>query len=643
MDNRFNVKDIVLMLLVVLVGGVVLLSMMQNQRHWKVLEQTNAELKQQRDSVDQYEGQLDTYQREQQALRDGIQALITQLKASAGGEGGPRLTGDVEINLDADKFKDDQTFSRVAGLKTRDDFAEGDYFIDVFGTTVKNLTPYVAGDIYASRISEYVLESLLTIDPETLEHRPWVAKSWEVSEDGLVFTFHMRDDVVFSDGHAMDANDVVFTYEWVMNPRVAAPRMRSQLEKVESVVALDDHTVQFTFREPYFMSLTVCGLYLWILPEHWVSQFTEDRYNEMPGLLFGSGPYKMSTKPEDWESGSQAIELVRNENYWGPRPPMDKIIWREILEPTAQITSFRNRDVDRLSVRASMYRNLSTDQQLRDQADLLEYDYVSSGYLYIGWNQKRNGQPTAFADKRVRQAMTLLIDRNAICGQVYENLARPATGPFHPLGWQADPNLDAWPYDPERAKALLNAAGYIDRDGNGVRESPDGEPLSFEFIHSANSSESTQLAQMIKNSMAQAGVDFNPEPMDWPVMQQKLDDRNFDSIMLGWGGAVESDLYQMFHSEQTEDGGDNYVHYTNPALDELIDQARTAVDREACQKLWWKVHGVLHEDQPYTFMMNRKSVVFVDRRLQNVEITKRGLNNAWEYYVPRPMQQHSAP
>ncbi len=665
MDNRFTVKDIVMLVLVVAVGLLVLLSMVQKQRQWGLLQDAIEEISAQRESVDVYRQQLVQMGRDQEALRTGVEQmtskvgemtsgvnqLVEVLKQSATeGASGPRLGSDTTVGLPGDtgsvqfgakNFDNDTTFSRVAGLRTRPDFAEGDYFIDAFATTVKSLTPYIAGDIYADVISRYVLESLITIDPDTLEPRPWVAQSWEISEDGLTVTFKMRQDVVFSDGVPMTARDVVFTYEWVMNPKVNAPRMRSYLEKIESVTALDDHTVQFKFREPYFMALTVCGEYLQILPEHWVRRFTEEQYNALPGLLMGSGPYKMAVDPEKWQPGSQKIEVVRNLKYWGPRPALDKVIWREVLEDTARLSMLRNREIDRFGVPASMYRTLSADEQLRRQNDLYEYEYVSRGYFYIGWNQKRNDRPTAFADKRVRQAMTLLIDRAAMCSRVYDNLASPATGPFHPLGWQADPAIKAWPYDPERAKALLAEAGYIDRDANGVRESADGVPLTYEFIYSSNAPEAEQVGLMLKESMRQAGVEVKLNPMDWPVMQQKLDDRNFDSIMLGWGGSVESDLYQMFHSSQSSGGGDNYFNYKSAEFDQAVEEARKTVDHEKCKALWRKAHAILHEDQPYTFMFNPRSVVFFDKRLKNIQVTKMGINYAWEYYVPGPMQLHT--
>jgi len=664
MNNRFNVKDIVVITLLLVLGVMIYLSMVQKQRQWSVLQDTLTEIESQRESVDAYKRQLTEYERGQASLRKGVEQMsanvgemtdsvremVDVLKQSAAeGGGGAQISGDLGGGLDeggpvdfgADK-SEDETFYRVAGLRDRPDFAEGDFYIDAFGATVAKLTPLVSGDIYADRIQGYVLDTLLRRDPDTLKYEPWVAESWEVSDDGLTFTFKLREDVVFSDGEPLTAEDVQFTYEWIMNPKVAAPRARAYYEKFEHVRALDDYTVEFKFREPYFAALGLCGE-MDILAEHYYGDFTEDEFNETPGLLFGSGPYKMSADPTTWQPGSQKIELVRNDSHWGPRPPLDRVIWREILEDTAMEAEFRNRNFDRLSVRPSSYRKLSRDQDLREQANLYEYEYVSSGYIYIGWNQRKNEKPTPFADKRVRQAMTMLIDREGICSRVYDNLATPATGPFHPMGWQADKSIAPWPYDPERAKALLAEAGYVDRDGDGWRESPDGVPLSYELIFSTGSAEGKQMVLLMQDAMAKAGVELKLDPLDWPIMQQKLDDRSFDAIMLGWGGVVDTDVYQMFHSDQTEDGGDNYTYYISDKVDKLIEQARTTVDREACAALWRQVHAELHEDQPYTFMFNRKAVVYMDKRFKNVQITKMGMNFAWEYYVPQADQLHTQP
>ncbi len=610
MDNRFNVKDIVLISLIVIVGVMLYLSMVQKDRQWDEVQRMLTLMEAQNETLEAIK-------------RGGIQVQ---------GVAGPKVARDAIF--------DDPAFYRVADLPGKADYATGDFFIDAFASTVKSLTPLIAGDVYQDRISRYVLDTLLSRDLDTLEYMPSVASEWSISEDGMTFVFNLREDVVFSDGVPLTAHDVQFTYDWTMNPKVAAPRSRAYLEKFEYVKAIDDYTVEFKFREPYFAALGLCGE-LQILAKHYYSQFTEDEFNQSPGLLFGSGPYRMRAEPKTWKPGSQKIELVRNDNYWGAPPALDRVIWREIQEDTAREAEFRNREIDMLIVPPTSYRKLSRDEDLREQANLFEYEYASSGYLYIGWNQRKNEKPTPFTDKRVRQAMTLLIDRDTLCSRVFDNLASPATGPFHPMGWQADNSIKPWPFDPAAAGKLLDEAGYIDRNGDGIRESSEGLPLTFKLVHSAGSPTTKQMVELMQDAMKKAGVDMQLDPLDWPIMQQKLDDRNYDAIMLGWGGVVDTDVYQMFHSDQTADGGDNYTYYTSDKVDSLIDQARSTVDREKGAALWRQVHATLHEDQPYTFLVNRKAVVYMDKRIKNVKITKMGMNYAWEFYVPSAVQLHT--
>jgi len=615
MDNRFGLKDFLLlgmMFLLLLLFG---LARWQDGRQWAKLGDVNTKLEQQNTQLERIG---DLLERGVRVSGDGT--------TLGGGDGGGALTDS------------NDPFYRVRDLPTREDYATGDFYIDCFGATVKNLTPLVAGDVYADRIDDHVLETLVRRDPVTFEWKPLLATSWEMDEDELTIAFDLRKNATFSDGEPLTAHDVVFTYNWIMNPKVSAPRLRAYLERIESVVAEGDYRVVFTLNEPYFNAMSLCGE-LEVLAEHYYTQFTEDEFNEAPGILFGSGPYKLQGDPREWRAGESAITLVRNNNYWGQAPALDRLIWKMINDDTARLAEFRNREIDRFIVVPSMYRTLASDAELLERARLMEYDYVSSGYLYIGWNQSRNGRPTPFADTRVRQAMTLLVDRDTICERIYDNLAIPATGPFHPLGFQADADIEPWPYDPDRAAELLAEAGFT-KNEDGVLEDAQGRPFTFNFIYSAGSTEANQMALMMKDAMARVGVDVQLEKLDWPIMQQKLDDRDFDAIMLGWGGSVESDVYQMFHSSQIADGGDNYVSYNSSRADEAIDRARATFDHDASIAGWNEVHRVLHEEQPYTFLTNRKAVSLIDRRFRNIEATGIGLNYAWEYYVPGPIQRH---
>ncbi len=623
MESRFSLKDFVIVgmlgVTIVMLG----LAMVQFDRQWERVQAIDTQL----------QDQDETLRGMEQRLTQGVVAVAPG--SFDGTQGGAGVAGS-----DAASTDPTDPFYRIRGLAGEPDFATGDWFIDAFGTTVKKLTPLVSGDIYAARIQDFVLESLLKMDLDTFEWRPWIAEGWEVSEDGLTYSFDLRRGVVFADGEPLTADDLVFTYEWFMNPNVDAPRSRAYYEKIQSVVAEGDYRVVFTFSEPYFLAFSQSAG-MPILARHYYEQFTEDQFNELPGLLFGSGPYRLREDPQEWESGSGKIELVRNESYWGVRPALDRVLWREISEDTARLAEFRNRGIDRFTVPATMYRQLTRDEDLRERAELYEFEYVSSGYSYVGWNQRRDGRATPFADVRVRQAMSHLIDRQTIAERIYDNLVTPTSGPFHPLGDQADPLIEPDAYDPARADELLTEAGYIDRDGDGVREGPEGRPFEFEFIYSASSPETKSLALTLKDAFAAAGINMQLDPLDWPVMQQKLSERNFDAITLGWGGSIETDPYQMFHSDQIADGGDNGMSYNSPRADDLIERARVSIDFDERTALWHELHAVLAEEQPYAFMFNRKAVAFVDRRLQNVRVTGVGLNLADEYYVPAGRQLHT--
>ncbi|MDX1683359.1 MAG: peptide-binding protein, partial [Phycisphaeraceae bacterium] len=514
----------------------------------------------------------------------------------------------------------------------------GGWLVDNFSVTVKTLTPLISSDVYASVVQDRVLQSLATRDPNTLEWIPRLARRWTTSDDGLTITFDLRPEARFSDGEPLTSEDIVFTYDWIMNPRVAAPRDRAYVAKIESVTADGPYRVVFRLSEPYFKGFETCAS-MQILAKHFYEQFEPEKFNEHPGLLFGSGPYRLATPPEEWEPGSGKIILERNPRYWGLPPAFDRLIYREITEETARLADFRNQEIDRLGLSPEQYRELHDDEGLLEIADLYEYETVNSGYRYIGWNQVRNNRPTPFADRRVRRALTMLIDRELLCQRLMAGLARVSTGPFHHLAPQSTPEIDPWAHNPERARELLAKAGYEDRDANGIIEGPDGRPLRFELIYPSSSANYKQMALFLKDGMARAGVQLVPMPLEWTTMLQRINDRDFDAMSLGWSGSLEGDPYQIFHSDQIPEGGDNYIHYRNDELDALIDEARVTMEEDKRMALWHRVHRILHEDQPYTFLFTRKSTVFINKRLRNVQRVRLGINDELEWFIPADQQK----
>ena len=607
MENRFGFKELVLSVLMICIIIVLLLAMKQNDRQWDEL----------RSIVRGLDDQATELKRMNQLLSKGV-------RVADGGDTG---------NASTDPFE------RRRAAMAMPDYAPGDWYIDAFAVAVGKLTPLVSSDVYQSQIQSFVIESLATRDPVSLEWKPWIAKSWDISDDGLTITMHLRDDVRFSDGVGLTADDIVFSYEWIMNPKVASPRTRAYFDKVKSVEKDGDYIVIFQLEEPYFKGFEICAT-IDILAEHYYSQFTEDQFNEIPGLLFGTGPYKLPMDPAEWQPGEGKIELVRNDRYWGVAPAYDKIVYQEIGDATARLVTFRNGETDRFNPTPEQYVLLKKDEQLKREKKLYEFETVTGGYRYIAWNQSLDDKPTRFADRRVRQALTMLTDRQEMCRTLQVGLATPNSGPFHRLGPQANPDVKPWPYDPKRAKALLQEAGFEDRDDDGIVEGPDGAPFQFKLIYPAKSVNYQQMAFYLKDAYARAGIVLEPDPLEWTIMIQRIDQRKFEAMTLGWSGTIEGDPNQIFHSNAIGDGGDNYVHYSNPELDKLVDEARVMMDEEKRMALWRHVHSILHEDQPYTFLWTQRAVVFVDKRIQNVQRVNLGLNDVTEWYVPLSMQTH---
>jgi peptide/nickel transport system substrate-binding protein len=319
-------------------------------------------------------------------------------------------------------------------------------------------------------------------------------------------------------------------------------------------------------------------------------------------------------------------------------------LWKIIQNDSARLTTYRNGEIDSYAARPVEYQTLKTDEQITKKSNNFEYMPPVVGYSYIGWNEYRSAKPTRFADKRVRLAMTYLTDVNRIISDIFLGYAEPALSPFSSTGKQHDHNLQAYRFDVEKAKALLKEAGYEDRNKDGVLEDLKDQPFEFKLTYLESNEDTKRMVLLLKDLYARAGIKMIPFPQEWPVMLENLDKKDFDAITLGWTSGIETDLYQIFHSAQAVSNGDNYISYKNSALDQLIDEARRTVDESKRMPLWQQAERIIYEDQPYTFLMRRKSLLFVDQRIHNLQMTKLGLNLGLlplENYVPKAQQKYT--
>ncbi|WGZ95351.1 MAG: peptide-binding protein [Candidatus Thiothrix putei] len=614
MQKRSSTSSWLLSLLIALVIVLLLLTMYQIDRQWLKLAEVQTTLTEQAKDI--------------RELRTALASGTVR-----------QQTGNASDNSGVSP-----AFQRAQAMTQQSDYAQGDWSVDAFGTNLKTLTPLVSSDAYASEVQNYVLESLVTRNPDTLAWEGLIAKSWQVSPDGLTISFQMRDDVTFSDGVPLTADDIVFSFNFIMTEAIQAPRQRAYLEKIKEVKANGKYEVVFIYKEPYFEAFDLAGT-LSILPKHFYEPYLQkpQEFNESKGLLLGSGPYRL-LDPKAWTPDKGNVELVRNERYWGDvQPSFNRVLWKIIQNDSARLTTYRNGEIDAYGARPNEYADLKNDAQIMGKSHNFEYMPPVAGYSYIGWNQERGGKPTRFADKRVRQAMSYLTDVPRIIQDIFLGYAEPAVSPFSNTSKQHDTSLQPWQFNLEKAQALLKEVGYEDRNGDGLLEDPQGKPFEFKLTYFEANEDTKRMVLLLKDLYARAGVKMEPFPQEWPVMLESLNKKEFDAITLGWTSGIETDIFQMFHSSQAKTDGDNSISYKNPALDKLIDQARATVDEAQRMPVWQQAERIMVDDQPYTFLMRRQSLSFVDKRIQNLQMTKLGLNRGSlpvENYVPVAMQKY---
>jgi len=519
---------------------------------------------------------------------------------------------------------------------------EGDWLIWASRVEPKTLNPISAeNDVYCRWITRgNIFEPLLVYDFDTLELKPRLAESYEVlpavhsgqagSSDSIEITFRLRNDVHFSDGAPVTADDVIFTYQTIINLMIDAVNIASLYIDVAEAVRVNERTVKFIMKRPYFKTLEILSFWdVGILPKHIYKFRDAAQFNKHISNPVGSGPYVL----EKWDTGREIV-LSRNENYWGDKPKLKKIIYKFITNPLACIQALRSHQVDIIIPESEQFADLVDDQKFCEEFYSLAYWNPGVPFFYIGWNQNT----PFFSDKRVRLAMTYMINREEIVRHLLEGNGQVITGPFYIKGHQNDTTIEPWPYDTPKGVNLLEQAGWIDSDGDGLRDK-DGTAFRFRFMYSSDSALYNRIARFLKDEMAKAGIEVILDPLEWSVILSRLTNRQFEAYIAGWSADLLEDPYKLFHSSQTGNNGCNYVGFYNPQADAIIEQAKRTINDDERNKLYHQLHRILHEEQPFTFLFTRPSFRLVDRRFKNVTIHKMGLNYL-EWYVPKNEQRY---
>jgi peptide/nickel transport system substrate-binding protein len=542
-------------------------------------------------------------------------ALVATGCGSGGKSGGSKHIGDAGI-----------TKNPITATNTGTP-VDGDWLVSRLPDEMAHLNPLVSNDAYGRAIYEQIYESLLKRNNKTLEMGPGLAESYDISPDHLTYTFKIRDGVKFTDGVPLTAEDVKFSFDKLMDPAVDAADLRNYFISVERCEVVDPLTVRFVCKEPYFKMLIELGEDLKVVPKHIfeTGDFNTHPNNRQP---IGSGPFMMP--PGGWKT-NQEITLVRNENYWGTKPHIVKRVYKIITDDNAAFQLLERGELDMMALTPDQWERQASRPEFEAKFDKLAY-YVPF-HSYIGWNMRK----PQLSDKRVRRALTMLLNRDLILDRIFYGMGMVVSNSFFIESIEYDKNLKPLPFDPAAAKKLLDEAGWKDTNGDGVRDK-DGIPLRFEFLLGANNPEAEQMATVYKEELKKAGIDMTIRSLEWATFIDSIQKRQFDACMLGWSLDPEQDPYQIWHSSQA-DKGSNYPGFKNAEADKIIEDARKEFDHAKRAEMYHRLSEIIDEEQPYTYLFCTKARAAIDKRFRNVQAYPLGFD-ALEWWVPKELQKY---
>jgi ABC-type transport system substrate-binding protein len=446
-------------------------------------------------------------------------------------------------------------------------------------------------------------------------------------EHNPIIEFSLRPGVKFHDGHVVDADDVKFTYEAILNPKNLSPRI-ADYEPVKTVEVVDLHILRIVYKRLYSPAVSTWAM--GILPEHLLNaevlkkealelgkdpqtfSIRQSAFNRNP---IGCGPFVF----REWKS-DQYIQLDRFDEYWEGPPNYNKYFFRIIPDLLTQEMEFYAGTLD-VYGGGSPPHGIPPHQIERFQDDP-RYQSVSDtafGFSYIGYNMRRK----PFDDIRVRRALTMAIDVNKIIKYVLSGQGERITGPFVKQTDYYNHTIKPVAYDPTGALNLLAQAGWTPNKKGWLEK--DGKRFEFTLITNSGNDSRKSILAIAQDVWKQIGIDVRTDLLEWSVfIEERVDKADFDAVILGWVMSVDPDLFQIWHSSQTNPYQLNFVGFKNQQADDLIVKIRQEYDHDTRVRYCHQLHEIIAREQPYTFLFVRKWTTILDNRIVIREVDNRG-------------------
>lgn len=521
-----------------------------------------------------------------------------------------------------------RTGGKPGGFSTRNipNAVTGDALVQASLGDATGLIYNITSDSASHDVAANIYNGLVKYDKD-LNIVGDLADSWDIDDDGKVITFHLHKGVKWHDGKPFTAEDVAFTYKFMIDPKTPTS-YDADFRLVKRLEVLDLYTVRVTYGQPYAPALISWSMAM--LPKHLLAghDVTKSPLLRKP---VGTGPYRFL----EWKPG-QSITLVANNDYFRGRPYLDRLVYRIIPDSATMFLELLNGAVDIMGLTPLQWMK-QTDNNPRFKQQYDKYQYLSFGYSYVGYNMTK----PMFQDKRVRQALTYATPKEDIIKGVLFGLGQPATGPYKPGTMWYNDKVKKYDYSPEKAKQLLKDAGWKPgKDGILVK---DGKRLEFDLMTNQGNTVRTSIAEVLQKSWEKVGVKVNIRVLEWAAfINEYINKQKFDAVVLGWNITNDPDLYDVWYSGNCGGQKLNFVCYKNKELDKLLLEGRQEFDPEKRKEYYFKAQEILAEDQPYTFLYVPQALEAVSKRFNEVKVAPAGIGyNQEDWWVKLSDQKYS--